>query len=100
MKSLITLIMLLSSTYSFAFQMGAQCHFSPAYGECQVVNNTNRPIACHLNIFGQTAMGYTFSGFENAFLYPGQYAYAYVYANNPSFDPLVIVRGNANCDYR
>ena len=92
--------MLLTSAHSFAFQLGAECNFSPAYGECRVTNNTNRPISCRLNIFGQTSMGYTFSGSENAFLYPGQYAYAYVYANNPNINPLVIVRGNADCRHQ
>jgi hypothetical protein len=68
-------------------------------GECSVVNESNFPARCQLQIQGRTSMGYTFNGFENVFLYPGQNAWAYVYANNPMIDPLVFVGGYATCNY-
>lgn len=76
----------------------ANCHFNSNNGECSVVNETPNTINCHLNIYGRTRMGYTYSGFEQVVLYPGQEAWAYVYAKNPAVDPLVEVKGSANCN--
>jgi hypothetical protein len=97
MKKLIVIIGLLTSGLSFGFDIAANCHFDPSYGECSVVNDTQMPVKCKLQIQGRTSMGYTYNGFEFVFLYPGQYAYAYVYANNPMVDPLVQVSGSAQC---
>lgn len=98
MKTLAAVIFLTFSGLSSAFMMGTQCNFNQAHGECSVYNDTPNTISCRINIFGQVRSGATFNGFEFATLYPGQYAYAYVNANNPYIDPLVIVRGNATCN--
>lgn len=99
MKKLIFTIGLLVAGVSSAFELTANCHFDQSYGECSVINNTQTPIRCRLQIQGRTSMGYSYTGFEMAYLYPGQYAYAYVYANNPMIDPLVFVNGSAQCNY-
>jgi hypothetical protein len=98
MKILVVLFLaVISFSGNAILTMNAQCNFNQAYGECRVVNNTPTPLRCRLTIYGRTYSGATFTGFEHAFLYPGQYAYAYVYANNPAIDPLSNVYGTATC---
>lgn len=100
MKILTILALALFTFTVSAFQLNSQCNFSPSYGECSVTNNTQSVISCRLKIFGKTSMGYTYTGFEFATLYPGQFANIYVYANNPAIDPIVLVTGSATCNYQ
>lgn len=99
MKKIIALSLMCFSFASQAFFMNTQCYFDRARGECTAFNHTPRTITCQLTIQGRTASGAFFNGFEFVTLYPGQYAWAYVYAQNPMYDPLVFVNGTAQCQY-
>ena len=74
------------------------CFTNPAVGECSVVNTTNRIVTCRLQAHGQTMHGAYLNAFEYVTLYQGMYAWVRVYANNPSIDPLVVVRADAFCN--
>lgn len=81
------------------FSVNADCSFNPAVGQCAVYNQWMSPIFCDIRIRGRTASGTWFTGRENVVVYPGQNAFAYVYARNPNFDPLVDTGGAANCRF-
>lgn len=87
----------LSSAHAFTLQ--ASCQFDQAHGECQVYNNTGRPVYCQIQAQGMTARGSWANGFVNGWIAPGQEAYVNVYANNPYIDPLMNVSGSANCNF-
>jgi hypothetical protein len=97
MKKILLGSMIALSFQANAFMMNAECNYNSAHGECSVINNTPNPIRCSLHIDGRTASGATGFANEVAVLYPNQYAYAYINANNPALDPLVYVNGYANC---
>lgn len=99
MKKILALISLFSTINASAFQIQAQCRFNQASGECAVYNQWAQPIFCSLQARGQVASGVWANAWENVTVYPGSYAYVYVNANNPSFDPLVYVTGSANCQF-
>jgi hypothetical protein len=99
-KILVAATLLLSlSGVANAFYIQAQCQFTGAVGTCAVFNQWATPIACSLQAEGQVSSGVWGSAWENAYIYPGQYGYVYVNANNPWIDPLVFVRGFANCQF-
>lgn len=99
-KILLAATLLLSLTGAAnAFFVQAQCQFNSATGSCAVFNQWATPIACQLQAEGQVSSGVWGSAWENAYIYPGQYGYVYVNANNPWIDPLVFVRGYANCQF-
>lgn len=77
----------------------ANCSFDRAVGQCVVFNSWSTPIYCQLRVRGRVASGAWFNGYENVMIPPGQNAYAYVYANNPQYDPLVTAQGSANCRF-
>ena len=74
------------------------CYNGPAVGECHLVNNTGKVIACNIQARGQTVHGIMINAFEYATLYQGMFASVTVYANNPMLDPLVYVRADAFCN--
>ncbi len=95
-KCLLTFVGLLSfSSNAYFFNMS--CQFNQAYGTCHVFNNTYATLRCQLNVYGQSASGFQGVVTERVLVYPGTYAYASINANNPGFDPLVFVQGNAYC---
>lgn len=99
-KILIALSLLVTLTGAAnAFYVQAQCQFNSATGTCAVFNQWATPIACSMAAEGQVASGAWGSVWENAYIYPGQYGYVYVNANNPWIDPLIFVRGYANCTF-
>lgn len=81
------------------FSVNADCSFNQAVGQCGVYNQWMRPIFCDVRIRGRTMSGAWFTGRENVVVYPGQNAFAYVYAQNPGYDPLVDTAGSANCRF-
>jgi hypothetical protein len=99
MKNLLVVSSLLAvfSATANAYQLQAQCQFNQFQGQCSVLNYTNMVLHCSLQAQGQTYSGFYAYGYENVVLYPGQYAYVYVGANNGYMDPLVFVSGFANC---
>ena len=99
MKKIIASTLLLASINASAFQIQAQCRFNRAEGECSVFNQWPQPMYCSLQAKGQVASGVWANVWENVTVYPGSYAYVYVNANNPSFDPLVYVTGFASCQF-
>lgn len=92
-------IAIASLSFSAVAQMSvrANCEFNQAVGRCAVYNQWNRPMQCDLRAQGQVYSGAFLNVYESVVVYPGQYAYAYVQANNPQRDPLVNVSGSANC---
>jgi len=98
-KFIAALSFLMLSTSAFAFQMQANCQFNRSVGQCSVYNSWGVPVYCTLRAQGQVASGAYGYAYENVTVYPGSYAYVYVYANNPVIDPLVFVTGNATCSY-
>ncbi len=94
----LTILAMLSFSAS-AFQMQANCQFNRSVGQCSVYNNWGVPVFCTLRAQGQVASGAYGYAYEQATIYPGSYAYVYVYANNPMIDPLVFVTGNASCQF-
>lgn len=104
MKKLLALAVLASalsvqpaSAQGGSFSLNADCSFNPAVGQCAVYNQWMTPIYCDVRIRGRTMSGAWFTGRENVVVYPGQNAFAYVYAQNPNFDPLVDTSGSAYC---
>lgn len=91
----LAVVSLSASAQSMSVQ--ASCQFNRAEGRCAVYNQWNRPIYCELRAQGQVASGAWGSVYEDATIYPGNYAYVSVYANNPQYDPIVNVRGSAQC---
>jgi hypothetical protein len=96
---LITTLLTLTFQSASAFQIQANCQFNQSQGVCQVFNQWTTPIYCSLKAQGQTNYGVWANAFINATIYPGDYAYVYVNANNPYMDPLVFVQGSANCQF-
>ncbi len=95
-KCLLTFLGLLSfSSNAYFFNMN--CQFNQAFGKCSVYNSTYTTLRCQLNVYGQTVSGFQGIATEHVLVYPGSFAYATIYANNPSFDPLAFVQGNAYC---
>ncbi len=95
-KSLFALVSLVSlSSNAYFFNMS--CQFNQAFGTCSVYNTTFATLRCQLNVYGQTSSGFQGIATEHVLVYPGTYAYASIYANNPSYDPLIFVNGNAYC---
>ena len=74
------------------------CSHTPAQGYCQVYNHTFRPLLCQIRTTGLYRNGMTYTSFNNTVVYPGMYAYSYVYSNN-YFNPLVRTYGHANCRF-
>jgi hypothetical protein len=100
MKSLLSVLTLITlSSMANAFQVSASCSFSAASGQCAVYNQWYSPMKCSLRAQGQVSSGAYVDVWENVYVYPGEYAYAYVNANNPYYDPLIAVAGSANCQF-
>lgn len=92
--------MIMYSQLSFGqFNMTANCQFNSGRGQCLVTNTTGYILKCALRAQGQLASGHFLEAWQNAIIYPGRYAYVYVYAENPYYNPLVGVQGFANCSY-
>lgn len=80
----------ISSTRALAwYPVQAQCQVTPAQASCAVYNPNPFYIVCQGRTQGLTASGFpVWSGF-NMPIAPGTYAYTYVYAANPWYDPFV-----------
>lgn len=81
----------------YSFRAEAQCWFNQAEGYCRVYNTLPMPIYCQGIVQGMTYSGYYATVNFRSVIQPGQYANAWVQANNPYADPLVDVGGNISC---
>lgn len=96
--SIVISTIVLFSQITFAqFNMTASCQFNAGQGQCIVSNTTGYILQCSLRAQGQLASGQFLNAWQNTIVYPGNYAYVYVYAQNPYYNPLVAVRGFATC---
>lgn len=95
---LIATTMTLINTLAWAqFSMTANCHFNAGRGQCLVANTTGYILQCTLRAHGQLASGQFLEAWQNAIIYPGNFAYVYIYADNPYYNPLIAIRGLATC---
>lgn len=72
------------------------CHFNGMQGECRVFNNTGFAVRCQIRTTGVYRNGMTYTAYNDALLFPGQFASAFVYSNN-FYNPLVNTYGNSFC---
>lgn len=83
---------------SFAFWVNPRIIITPprTYAEARVVNVWNRPIVCSGQVAFQTNSGRVqYAYFNRQFIYPRQYAFAYVYTN--VYEPFMFGNGGVNC---
>ncbi len=99
MKIFLTFALLFFINKVSAFSINLNCQFNAITGNCAAFNTWNYPIYCSLRANGLLLSGITISAWNNATIFPGQYAYVYLNTNNPNIDPLVDVQGYANCKF-
>jgi hypothetical protein len=74
------------------------CYWNPASGQCTLTNYSGQDVVCHFTVRARSLRGYQFNGYQYRVLYRGMSAWAYVYANNPSVDPIVHMTATAQCN--
>lgn len=95
-KLVLGLVALATITNVSAFRANADVYFDRTQGEVRVVNHLPMPIVCNGRAEGVTRNGmYVYSYMRNAVIYPGQFAYLYVYTNN--YNPFRAVRPRITC---
>lgn len=95
---LVTLLSLAFIQSSFAFWVNPRIIINPprTYAEARVVNVWARPIVCSGQVAFQTTTGRVqFAYFNNQYIMPGQFAFAYVYTN--IYEQFMFGRGGVNC---
>lgn len=76
----------------------AQVRVNHTYVGAAVSNNLPRSIYCQGYVYGQTYYGQTLRNRVSGVIYPGQYAYWYVYTNRSN--PFVNGWANVQCRTR
>lgn len=96
---LATLIALTAtSTLARTFRGNARTYCDRTQCQVMVENYLNRPIYCRGGAQGITVNGQSVWSNMNTMIYPGQYAYVYVYTNN--YNPFRNVSHNIQCSTR
>ncbi len=105
LKAIKAAVLLLSTLFALEasanwFRLPASCFVnSGVSASCQACNYNYRPIFCSFTTNGVTYRGSYFQGFNNTWIYPGNCANGYVYAQNPYIDPLASANATVNCRY-
>ena len=76
----------------------ATCSFTPAFGTCQIINNSPKAVRCNFNSRARTLHNFIIWAHQDVYLYQGMYAWNYARAFNPWGDPIVEMSGEATCD--
>ena len=114
MKKIIALFVLISSVSAFASNEATEnfpsdptpprpvilftnCSWSAAQGTCDVQNTEWEDVECNLQIQARTAQGHTLAHNYYRALYRGMSTRFSIAAKDASADPIVAVRGFANC---
>ncbi len=89
----------LISTPSFAFMPPASCFINGVTATCSVYNAWGTPIVCSGNAIAITYRGWqAFVYMNNQIIYPGEYRYLYLNANN-YYDPFARAWTQLNCNW-
>lgn len=98
-KLILALTIALASLQTFAWwPTQAYVSYNRTLVSASVYNHYGRPIICNANVYGRTMYGNVFNGaMWNQVIWPGQYAYAYVYSGYA--DPFIGGWANAHCTW-
>ena len=96
-----SMVYMVTATAVEKINIQANCWISGgANAVCEVCNyQFSQPMLCQMNVSGKTYRGFNFQGIQKGVVVPGQCMNGYVYANNPSFDPLIDAWANVNCRF-
>lgn len=100
MKKLLlaTAMFLAFSSSVFAFIPHMNFFVNREVGTARIFNNTARPFVCSGYAYGMTMNRVVLnSWFNQIYVAPGMYAYAYVYSNY--YDPFVNVWAHVDCQH-
>lgn len=98
-KLLFTVALLLAfSTSAFAFIPEMNFFVNREVATVRIWNNSGRPFVCSGSAYGMTYNRVVLnSWFNQVYVAPGMYAYAYVYSNY--YDPFLNVWAQVNCQF-
>jgi hypothetical protein len=96
-KIVLATLLSVIATSSFAYNFRAQARTYCDRTQCQVMvtNTLPQPIYCEGGAQGVTVNGQSVWSNMSTTIYPGSYAYVYVYTNN--YNPFRGVRHNITC---
>lgn len=98
MRTILLLLFLIScGKKENTFPLVASCRWAPHYGECRLLNSTNKKISCDYNSVATTVSGFQIKYSQKVFLYEGMSAWNWARAINPWVDPIVTMYGVAKC---
>lgn len=95
----VLLFTLVTSTAYAWWRADARVEVNPARVTGAVYNGLNRPIVCRGRVIGMLRSGHTLWSDAGGVVYPGRYAYVYVYTNDP-YNPFVNGRADVQCRTR
>lgn len=98
-KLMLSMLVFISlSTSAFAFMPQMSFFVNRETATAQIWNNTNTPFVCSGSAFGRTYSGVVLNTwFNQIYVAPGMYAYAYVYSNY--YDPFMNAWANVDCAF-
>jgi len=101
MKKLIAALMFvacINTAWSAPVFLFPTCNWSPAGGECTLINTSGQDVTCNIHANAQTRRGSYITAYDYRVLYQGMFAWVRVYANDPQQDPIVYMSANAFCN--